>query len=268
MCLGALYLCLSAGLCSDNRLVVLTRRELAAFFYSPIAYIVLFGLTVVGWLLFALFVNNILASAEAQQPFLEPIVQHYIVHFVPVVCVTFVVPVLTMRLLSEEHRTGTLEVLMTAPLGESAVVVSKFLAALMFFLATWLPWGLFLIALRIEGGQPFDYRPLLSFFVALLFSGAGFLSMGLFFSSLTRNQIAAAVLAFMGMIVLICLYFIVVNLPESSTWTSVLSHASYVHLWITSLTGKLAPRSLLFHLSVTVFWLFLTVKVLESRKWK
>ena len=106
-----------------------------------------------------------------------------------------------------------------------------------------------------------------SFFIALLFSGAGFLSMGLFFSSLTRNQIASAVLTAMGMMMLIGVYF-VTFVPSFSQWITILSDASYIHLWQSSLSGKLAPRSLLFHLSATIFWLFLTVKVLESRKWK
>jgi hypothetical protein len=132
----------------------------------------------------------------------------------------------------------------------------------------WIPWGLFLVALRVEGGEAFDYRPLISFFIALLFSGAGFLSMGLFFSSLTRNQIASAVLTLMGMLILIGVYFVEFSVPQSSPWFNVLTYTSYIDLWLNSLKGKLPARSLLFHLSATIFWLFLTVKVLESRKWK
>ncbi len=173
-----------------------------------------------------------------------------------------------MRLLSEEKRTGTLEVLLTAPVSETTTVISKFLAALIFFMVIWIPWGLFLVALRVEGAQPFDYRPLISFFIALLFSGAGFLSMGLFFSSLTRNQIASAVLTLMGMLILIGVYFALIRVPQSSPWFSILQYTSFIDLWINSLKGKLAARALLFHLSFAIFWLFLAVKVLESRKWK
>jgi ABC-type transport system involved in multi-copper enzyme maturation permease subunit len=269
MGLGLLYVILSAGLISDRHLVVLTRRELGAFFYSPIAYIVFFALTVLGWIVYGLFVLRVVeSSSPGQQPMLEPIVQYYIVHFIPVVSVAFVVPVITMRLLSEEKRTGTLEVLLTSPVSETTTVLSKFLAALIFFMVIWIPWGLFLVALRVEGGQPFDYRPLISFFIALLFSGAGFLSMGLFFSSLTRNQIASAVLTLMGMLILIGVYFVKFSVVQSNPWSAVLTHASYIDLWLNSLQGKLAARALLFHLSATIFWLFLTVKVLESRKWK
>jgi hypothetical protein len=265
--LGLLYAGFSVGLCSDHRLVVLTRRELAAFFYSPIAYIVLFGLTFVGACLFLMFVNTILYFSDQGQALVEPIIQYYIVAFVPVVSMLIVVPVVTMRLLSEERRTGTLEVLLTAPVDETSVVLSKFFAAWIFFMVLWIPWWLFLVALRVEGGQPFDYRPILSFLIALACSGAGFMAMGLFFSALTRNQIAAAVLSFMMMTVLLVVFFLNQRLGAGSAWQTLLTHMSFINLWETSLTGRLAPRDLMFHLSAAVFWLFLTVKVLEARKW-
>jgi ABC-2 type transport system permease protein len=268
MTLGIIYAGLSAGLCSDRRLIVLTRRELAAFFFSPIAYIVLFGVTFVGLCLFYLFVSQIVSFSEpGRQPMFEPIIRYYIVAFVPVVTVMIVVPMLTMRLLSEERRTGTLEVLLTAPLDETSIVVSKFLAAWIFFMLLWIPWGLFLVSLRVEGGQPFDYRPLLSFFIGLAVSGASFLSMGLFFSSLSRNQIVAAVLSFMGMMMLISIFFVIQVLSPGSAWNALLTHASFINLWESNVEGKLVPRDLLFPISATVLWLFLTVKVLEARKW-
>jgi ABC-2 type transport system permease protein len=266
MIVSLLYLGLAIGICSDNRLVVLTRRELSAFFYSPIAYIVLFGWTVVGFYMFFLFVQYIFVMGEQNQPMVEPIVQYYIIDFTPVVGILFVVPILTMRLLSDERRTGTLEVLLTAPLDETSIVLSKFFGALIFFLLMWIPWGLFLVALRIEGGRAFDYRPLLSFSVGLVCSGASFISMGLFFSSLTRNQIIAAILTFMGMMVLITTYFVIRLVPTGAMRTF-LMHTSFINLWLDTLEGKLIPRDLLFPLSATAFWLFLSVKSLEARKW-
>jgi ABC-type transport system involved in multi-copper enzyme maturation permease subunit len=235
------------------------------------AYIILVGLTVVGWLQFWIFVGQV-ADASEGSPFgggtmWEPIIQYYILSIFPVISVIVAVPVLTMRLFSEEQRTGTLEVLMTAPVNEWPVVLSKFLAAFRFFLLAFYPWGLFLIALRVEGGEEFDYRPLLSFFIALAVTGAGFIAMGVFFSSLTRNQVAAAILTFMAMMVLTGVYWIKSRLPQEGTWNNVLTYGSYIDLWIQSVRGMLAPRYLLFHLSAAVFWLFLTKKVLEARKW-
>jgi ABC-type transport system involved in multi-copper enzyme maturation permease subunit len=262
--LGLLYALVAVGLTSERQLVVLTRRELAAYFYSPIAYLVLFGMTVVCWLNYLLFV---LLSLGGGQPRSEPIVREYIVALVPVFGVIFVIPAITMRLLSEERRTGTYEVLLTAPLSEAVVVFSKFLAALIFFLVLCLPLGLFLIAVRVEGGRPFDYLPLLSFYVALVCSGAAFVGMGLFFSSLTRNQIVAAVLTFMGMTILLGVYLIERSAPVGAAGAAVLKQFSFVDLWIDSLGGKLYVRDIVMQLSVAAFWLFLTMKVLEARKW-
>jgi ABC-2 type transport system permease protein len=271
MGLGLLYALVSAALCSDNRLVVLFRRELSAFFYSPIAYIVLFSFAVVASFLFLQFAADLNRSGFDAQPFPEPVITGYLLAWFPIFCVVMAVPVLTMRLLSEENRTGSIEVLLTAPVSEVPVVLSKFLASLLFYLLIWLPWGICLIALRLEGGEPFEYRPLLSFYLMLACTGAGFLSMGLFFSSLTRNQIIAAVLTFMGMLVMTVSYFakqLIERQSPGSAWAPLLTHISYLDLWISSLFGEITPKFYVFHICAAVFWLFLTVKVLESRRWR
>ncbi|HJT79344.1 MAG TPA: ABC transporter permease [Gemmataceae bacterium] len=268
--MGLLYVLVYVLLFVDNPVVVMARRELAAFFYSPIAYLVLLGFTFVGWLCLWQFLVQALPQ-EGLEPLFEPIVRVFFFGLVPVVAVIFIVPVLTMRLLSEERRTGTLEVLLTGPVSEWSVVLSKFLAALAFFLILWVPWALFLVALRIQVGQPFDIRPLLCFLVALLFTGANFVGMGLFFSCVTRNQIIAAVLTFAGMFGLLFIFIAVRQAnpaePSSAYWVPILTHMSFPHLWFDSLDGKLDPAFLLYHLSAAVFWVFLTVKVLEARRW-
>jgi hypothetical protein len=267
MTLGLLYVGTSGVLCTDSRLVVLTRRELSSYFYSPIAYIVLFGFTVLGWWQYSRFLQILAVVQQAGEPLAEPVISFYIVDWPAVVSMIAVVPVLTMRLLSEEKRMGTMEVLLTAPLDETSVVVSKFLASLIFFLVLWVPWGLFLVALRIQGGEPFDYRPLLSFFFALAATGAGLLGMGLFFSSLTRNQISAFILTFVAVVPLTFIFFLKRDLPSDSAWRAIFTHICYVDFWIESVQGMLSPRYLLFHVSAAIFWLFLTIKVLEARKW-
>jgi ABC-2 type transport system permease protein len=272
--LGILYEAGAQFLCSDNALVIMTRRELAAYFYSPIAYLVLIGMTVIAGVSFFLFLEMVSRSMIlGDQPVMEPIVGRYF-NVMTIICLIFIVPVITMRLLSEERRTGTLEVLLTAPVREVTVVLSKFFAALIFFLVTWIPWVLFLIALRVEGQQPFDYRPVFSFFIVLVVLGAGFVSMGLFLSSLTRNQLVSAVLTFAGMMLATMvswLKFYVerqsVAAPEEQPWSIVLRHFAYLETWDQSLNGILVPKYLLFYLSCAILGLFLTVKVLEARKW-
>jgi hypothetical protein len=271
--LGLIYLCISYGMCSDHRFVVLTRRELAAYFYSPIAYIVLFCLTCVAWFNYRQWVIGLFMPGPMGQPpvVAEPILGNYVLNWWSVFVVVLVVPMTTMKVLSEERRTGTFEVLFTAPLGEVAVTLSKFLAAFVFFLLLWLPWGLFLIAVRAEGGQPFEYRPLIGFFLAVAASGAGFVAMGVFFSSWTRNQIIAAVLTVVGMLFWLAVFFGKRELArdnKSEVLSNLLTHICYIDFWITSIQGQLDLKSMVFHLTAAVFWLFLTVKVLESRKWR
>lgn len=277
MVLGVLYLGLALGFCSNWHVVVLTRRELAATFYSPIFHLALFGFTILAGFQYLYFSLVIIASSSQQGNALpEPIIAHFIMAWIPVLWMLFVVPLLTMRLLSEEKRTATLEVLFTAPVGEVPVVLSKLLAALVFLIACWLPYGAFLLSLRIVGGQPFDYRPILSFGIVLFWSSANFLAMGLFLSSLTRYQIVAAVLTMLGMIAWFLTFILAkllenLSLPVSPETQEFLQktfqYLSFVDLWNAALEGKLYLRSLALHVSGTIFWVFLTIKVLEIRKW-
>jgi ABC-2 type transport system permease protein len=212
----------------------------------------------------------ILNMLNRDVPWIEPIVRNFILQWPNVIATVVVVPVLTMRLLSEEKRSGTLEVLLTAPVDEPAVVVSKFLAAWMMYLVMWLPFALFLIYFRIGGGAPFDYHPMFSFTVGLAATGAAFVSMGVFFSSLTRSQIASGLLSVVGMLGLTVIYILgdmLGDLAPSSNWVKVLKHMSYIDVWLDTLRGRLLPLQILFFLSLAVVWLFLSVKVLEARKW-
>ncbi len=199
---------------------------------------------------------------------LEPIVQNYWGATVGAAFgVVFLVPALTMRAFSEEKRTGTLEVLMTAPVSEVPVVLGKFIAGLVFFMLSWLPLGLYLVALRVEGGQPFDYRPLLSYYLALAACGAGFIGMGLFFSSLTRSQVVAAMLTFAGMFAMLMTVAVSQLEMFGPGLRAALGRLDFFTLWSRALAGQLPVTDVLIHLSLAVFWLFLTVKVLEARKW-
>lgn len=256
---------------SENRLIVMIRREFTAFFVSPIAYLVLVGYTCMGAASYYFFLGNVIRFAEMNRPLEEPFLEQFFISFMPVLAVIVAVPLLTMRLLSEERRTGTLEVLLTAPLSEWHVVLSKFIAGWLFFLLLWVPWFLFLVALRLEAGKPFDYYPLVGFMIALAVSGSGFVAMGLFFSSLTRNQIIAAVLTLLVLIMMVFFYFLSVYLQSQTGMLSQLRDVfrltSFIDMWLETWSGKLWLRDVVFHLSATIFWLFLSVKVLEARRW-
>lgn len=270
--IGFFYLIIAVGVCSDNQLVTLIRRELSSYFLSPIGYFVLVGMLLMLWLNYVIFINLLerASSGPSAQPIPEPILEHYIFAIIPVLFLQFVVPALTMRLLAEEKRSGSLEVLLTAPVNEWPVVFSKFIGTWLFYLITWLPAGLFLIALRIETGVPFDYRPLLSFYICLAAQGLAFVGMGLFFSALTKDQIVAAVLTFTGMMFFLVCYLIrnifsQFGLP--SFFQTVIDRLAYPTMWGEALSGRLLIRDVFLYSTLGFFWLFLSVKVLEMRKW-
>jgi ABC-2 type transport system permease protein len=207
--------------------------------------------------------------AEAGISIEEPVVHWYLARTgLPAIIQLVIVPVVTMRLLSEENRSGTLEMLLSAPVNETSVVLAKFVAVLIFWLVTWAPYFLYLVALRVVGGEEFDYRPLLSFGLALLACGSGFMAMGLFCSALTKNQIIAAVLTFVGMMIHLTFLLLQGLFARGSVWSDIFSYASFFELWQNTLNGNFAPRFLMFHVSAAVFFLFLSVKTLEARKWK
>ncbi len=271
--LGVVYLAIALGIVSDSPLVAMTRRELSSYFYSPIAYIVLLGMAVIQFIGYWLFLSLVVRTGPAgARAFPEPILQAFVPGtFIGPIAVIFLVPALTMRLFSEERRSGTMEVLITAPVSEWMIVLSKFLGSWFFYMLTWVPMGLYLLGLRFEGGVPFDYRPLLGLYIAIGVCGMGFIAMGLFFSSLTKNQIIAAVLTFMAMLMMLALYwhtyFARVGEGFIRELMNALSIGSYWSTWESAAGGQLPVRDLVLHGSLAVFWLFLTVKSLETRKW-
>ncbi len=267
--LGLAYLAVALGICSDNLFVTLTRRELASYFLSPVGYLVLLGMVLMQWLSYLFFVDELIGrSAGGRGAAPEPIVRFYFVAIFPVFALIILVPLLTMRLFAEEKRTGTLEVMLTAPVGEWVVVLSKFFATWLFFMLCWLPSALLLVALRMEGGSPFDYRPLLGFYLALGATGVAFVAIGMFLSSLVRDQIVAATLTAGVMTFFVACYLSRrMELGLGSALQAFLDKFAFLTLWIQSLGGQLPVRDAILWASLGVFFLFLTIKVLETRRW-
>lgn len=277
MVIGAVYLLTGATLASDSRLLVMMRKELSALLGPSLGWVVLAGMAGMAGFSFYLFISFLVpddpfAVGRGQLVAEEPIIQNYFLEFIPLVCLILLVPLLTMRMLSEENRTGTLEVLLAAPVTEWEVVLSKFLAVWIFNMIAWGIWAVFPFTLWIYSGEPFDYRPMLSFYLGIGAMTAGFLAMGLFFSSITPNQIVAALLTSVVMIVLtiiVIFMFQLMNDPAASqTKREALGYVSYYHHLMEFVRGRVHLRFVLFHLSLAAFWLFLTVKVLEARKWR
>jgi ABC-type transport system involved in multi-copper enzyme maturation permease subunit len=278
MAIGGVYFLLGATLASDNRLLVLMRRELGALLGPSIGWFVLAGMAFMSALSFFYFIGQLVPSERfgpgmGQLVAPEPVIRLYFLQFIPLVfSIILMPPLLTMRLLSEENRTGTLEVLLAAPVTEWQIVLGKFLAVWIFNMLAWSLWAIFPLALWYYAGEPFDYRPLLSFFVGIGAMTAGFLAMGLFFSSVTRNQIVAALLTTVVMVVMTIIVLTMFELMDdpaaSPAKREAMGYVSYYHHLMEFVSGRVHLRFVLFHLSLCAFWLFLTTKVLEARKWR
>jgi ABC-2 type transport system permease protein len=237
-------------------------RELRAYFFSPLAYIVAALLLLVNGLVFALIVSYLNdPRAQAGAPlelFFGQTVYFWLV-------LLFVAPVLTMRLLSEERRSGTIEVLMTAPVTEGQVVVGKYLAALIFYTFLWLPTLAYpgLLAYYSE----VDWGPVAAGYLGVLGIGALFLSVGVLASALTGSQLVAAILTF-ALLIPLFTFGLLENLFSDPAARQVFA---YLNLWQHMDEfgkGIVDTRRLVYYLSATVLFLFLSARALEARKWR
>jgi len=180
------------------------------------------------------------------------------------VILLFMIPMITMGLFSEEKKRGTIELLLTAPLTDLQVVLGKFFAAVSFFLillfATLLPVAVLYIYSNPATG------PLLSKYLGLLLYGLALLSIGLFISTLTENQIVSAVLSF-GTIMVLWLVDVVAQRAEG-TVKSVLTYLSLLSHLDDFMKGVLSTSHIVFYLSLTLFALFLTYRSIDSLRWR
>jgi len=233
---------------------VITKRELNAYFLSPIAYVVLTAFALGHGLLFAPVLSTSMDLGTAAKLAL----------YSPVFLLMVAIPLLTMRLLAEEVHSGTVETLMTAPVTELEVVLGKFVGALVFATVMMLPIGLEVAFLRLLG--PMDAGPLLSGFLGLFLLAAQFIAVGLFCSALTRMQIASAIISFVLLLGLYFLWFL--GHGSTSTVVQVLRYVSPPTHYFAFLKGIVDTRDLAYFVITTAAFLFLTVKALELRKWR
>lgn len=180
-------------------------------------------------------------------------------------------PVITMRLFAQERATGTFETLMTAPVGDTAVVLAKFTAALAFYLVTWLPLLVCLVVVRryIPDHHPLDWRPVASTYLGIALLGGVYVALGCLASALTRSQLLAAVLALALGVTLFLVSFLRSSVGTGTDWlAATVRHVSLLTHMEDFVRGVVDTRPLVFHLSLTGWLVFLTVKVVESRRWK
>ncbi len=251
-----------------RHVATLTRRELAAYFLGPMAFLILLAFQVIAALNFWTLVEALSRPQQALSNRFEPM-NMYISSSTPFwIAVLVAIPTLTMRLIAEERRSGTIETLLTLPVTETEVVLSKWLAGVIMFLVLLLPFFIYLPFLYVQGRFRFDLGPFAALLIGLTSIGMMFVSIGLFFSSMTRNQIIAAIWTFVVLFLIIVLTLLVYGFAaeRQASWAEAARFTAVLYQVQSFGAGKLDLRYVTLHLSVTAFMLYLTVKVVESRR--
>jgi ABC-2 type transport system permease protein len=225
-------------------------KEFKGYFISPIAYIVItIFLIITGWFFFATFF--LFGQAEMRDLFtLLPMI------------FSFVIPAITMRLFSEEFNTGSYELLMTMPVSSMNIIMGKFLAAIAFVSCMLLPTILYSVFVSFLGDL--DWGPVVGGYVGALFLGASFSAIGLFASSLTRNQIIAFITGMTFCFLLTLIDKMLFFLPESLLNVFQYLGADFHFQNISK--GIIDSRDLLYFVSVSFVMLYSTNLVIEGKR--
>lgn len=227
-----------------------------SYFLSPVAYVVLTAFAIAQGIGFAMVLGTGRSVA------LEGAVQR--LFSFPFELLMFSIPVLTMRLVSEETRSGTLETLMTTPTSEAEVALGKFAGGLMFAVVLFLPLAAQLTVLATLGSL--DPGPVLAGTLGLLLLTAFFTSVGLFCSAMARTQIVAGIVTLVLLLGMHSVQYLAG--PESAPMAQALRYLAPVAHYISFVKGIVDTRDLAYFVFGTATFLFLTVKALELRKWR
>lgn len=240
------------------------KRELFSFFVTPLAWVLILAFVVVQGMHFYLLIDHFASMDEVSsdqtplQAFFGDTVILYLILFL-------LLPPITMRLFSEERRSGTIETLMTAPVTATGVVLAKYFAALTMYAAMWLPTLLYLVILQRTGAV--DWHAAGASYLGVFLVGAGYLSIGLFMSAVTTSQF----LALIGTAAVILVLFIFgigeFIAPEGTTLHAV---CAYVSVWAQMSEfsqGIVDSRRLFFDGTLIVAPLFITTRAVEAWRW-
>ncbi|MBU4200116.1 MAG: ABC transporter permease [Verrucomicrobia bacterium] len=241
---------------------ILFRRQLTAYFFSPMAYVTMVVFLTVAGLSFCRLISQ---SMEESLKIGDLLFGSMLFWLMVIVSITLI----TMQVFAEEKRSGTLESLLTAPVTDTQVVAAKYAAALVFFAIMCAPTALYVVVLRLFTAtlEGMDLVPVVTGYAMLMLIGAFFIAFGLFASSLTRSQLVSAMLGFGG----ISLFFFADTfqfLGHGGFGSRVLDYLSSVQHMVDYTQGIVDTRPVVLYLSGIVFFLFAAVKVIESRQWK
>jgi len=244
----------------------LTRRELASYFLSLSGYIIIAAVTLLIALSFVFIV-----MVQGGQPFPMPVTEMFFNTPLFWFILILAVPIITMRLFALEKSSGTFETLMTTPVSDLQVVAAKFTGAVIFYMLMWLPTlgSLFVLRHFTNQSASLDLGAVAGMYLGIFLNGCLLLSVGGFASALTRSQAIAAMISLAVGFSLLILAYLAMNPPALDRWLAmVLSYFNLFDQMRDFVRGVVDTRPIVFSLSATLFFLFLTLRVVESRRWK
>jgi ABC-2 type transport system permease protein len=256
-------------------ILAIFRREMGSYFVSPIAYIVIgFFLLITGY-----FFSNILSflmqqammaqmQSQGQPPQDIDVPSLVIRNFTGIVStiVLFMIPMLTMGVYAEERKRGTMEMLMTSPISELQIVLGKYLASLALFVVMLLPTMIYHLVMARYSDPAIPWKVLLSGYLGIFLLGGVLLALGGFISALTESQIIAGVVTF---VIFLLLWVIDFGARGSTTWWGeTLQYMSVLRHFEDFTRGVIDTTGLVFYLSMIALGLFLTLRTLDSMRWR
>jgi len=243
----------------------LLRRELSSFFHTWTGYVIIAAVTLIIGATFVMLVHNM-----GTAPFSMPVTQLFFNSLMYWLLVILMTPAITMRLFALEKATGTFETLMTTRVGDLQVVTAKFAAALTFYMIAWLPTVINLVIIQRFTNQPrLDPGVMGGMYLGILLSGGLFLSIGCLASALSRSQMVAAVISLAAGMILFILAYMAQVVPDGAfTGAEALYYFNLFKQMEDFTRGVVDTRSVVFYVTATLWFLFLTLRVVESRRWK
>lgn len=243
--------------------LTIARREITTYFNTPVAYVMvpLFLVMTGGWLFGVLFLQKEATLRAFFTPFWGSLTPNF---FSAPFALAIFAPLVTMRLFAEEQQSGTLEVLMTMPVGDWEVVIGKYLAAMGLVATVLLLTLAFPITIRVLG--PLDLGPVVGGYVGLLLLGSAFVAVGVMASSITRNQIVAALVS---LAICLFIYFIGQFVPLlPGALAPFFEYVSVGYHFDSIARGVVDTRVVIFYATVTAGCLMVAQTMLHSRRWR
>lgn len=246
--------------------LTLTRRDLAGYFLNLTGYVIIAAAVFLMGFSFVVLMMKL-----QQEPTPMPVTEmFYITQFFWLVLLLSA-PAITMRLFALEKYSGTYETLMTTPVSDLQVVMAKFTAAMIFYLVMWLPLVGCILIVRHYTGEPgaFDAGAIISTYIGIILLGGVYVSLGCFASSITRSQVTAAMISLVLGASLFFVGFLGDQVPGIAPWQAELfSSLALFEQMHDFARGIVDTRPVVLLVSLTVFFLYLTLRVVESRRWK